>query len=165
MLRLNKLVVLDVEGTIRYTIEDEKTQTIQYQNLESTFEKLKSVDCEIVLASNLESQEYVRLREQFKHLGIDQYISYYEPEEKPSSDGSDTKAHKIQKYIKEYAARGVAISPEQVHFYDDVEINVEIVKFEDYAHSYQVDNARIETSLLRQLMNLVHKLENVKPIE
>ncbi len=167
MRKLNQLVVLDVEGTIRYLVQDEKTKVtrVQHQDVGPVFQKLKSIGCEIVLASNLKSEEYVWLREEFKSVGIDQYISYYEPEGKPADGGVEMKSRKVQKYIKEYAARGVTILPEQVRFYDDVEMNVQMLKINDYKHAYLVDNGTLEASLVSQLTALVHELENENSVE
>lgn len=158
---LNKLVVLDVEGTIRDQIRDEKTKKtrIQHQDLEPVFKKLKSLGCEIVIASNLDT--YDSLRKEFKKIGIDQYITHYEPD----VPGEFDKPSKMERYIEGYLACGVDVSPEQIRFYDDSERNIDSMIWNGYEHSYLVNNAKPETSLLTQLTKLLHELESEGPME
>jgi large subunit ribosomal protein L40e len=149
-----KLVVLDVEGTIRDSTVDERTQKpgLQYQNIARTLASLHAKGYPIVLATGLREPALATVRTELDKKGIGQYISHFQPQNASGSAEGESKAEKIASYLTQFRH----ISPDQVYYFDDLpdrstqadEIRTLGVNF------YHVDNLAHDTSLAELLTQL-----------
>ncbi len=119
---IRRLVVLDVEGTIRDSGFDEETleSTLTYQNISGELLALRRLGCEIVLATGLREPALSELRGELEREGMGQYISCYQPLNASGSAEGESKAEKISAYLRQFETQGRPISPSNVYFYDDM---------------------------------------------
>jgi hypothetical protein len=117
-----KLIVLDVEGTIRDSAYDHKRNVpfSRYQNIVDALGTLTTQGCEIVLATGLKNPGLVKLKADLDTQRIGQYISRLQPRNASGSAEGESKANKIQSYLQDLRDEGREIFPGQVFYFDDL---------------------------------------------
>ncbi len=151
----NKLLVLDVEGTIIHScgFDERENQVIIYidQRLPDILKKFKEHGFTIVIATGTDGQQLEDYRNEFITRGFDQYIDAYKPN---SHDKKDHKSDKLQKYEKQFN-----VEKGNIFFFDDGPSNISQAKNLGFQNSYQVTEQSPLTTQLEKLYNKLFTIE------